>query len=151
MLPVEHLGLEDRPEGLDLAVGPGRVDLGPDVADLELGERALEAAEHRAHDGHERRAVVGHQRERHAAQLDRLARAASRIADRLLGRHRPDAQQVAAVSRRRGPRSGRSAHRPGRGTQVERTLEVDVPQLVGRAAARSAGPGMRDVLGRWVP
>ena len=33
VLAVEHLGLEGRPEGLDLAVRPGRVDLGPDVAD----------------------------------------------------------------------------------------------------------------------
>ncbi|MEJ7697755.1 MAG: hypothetical protein WKF78_14340 [Candidatus Limnocylindrales bacterium] len=33
LLTVEDLGLEGRPEGLDLAVRPGRVDLGPDVAD----------------------------------------------------------------------------------------------------------------------
>ena len=45
MLAVEDLGLERRPEGLDLAVRPGRVDLGPDVPDLEIGEAALEAAD----------------------------------------------------------------------------------------------------------
>ena len=32
LLAVEDLGLEDGPQGLDLAVGPGRVDLRPDVA-----------------------------------------------------------------------------------------------------------------------
>src|SRR6266540_4253406 len=30
LLAVEHLALQVRPEGLDLAVRPGRVDLGPD-------------------------------------------------------------------------------------------------------------------------
>ena len=31
VLAVQDLGLEDGPERLDLAVGPGRVDLGADV------------------------------------------------------------------------------------------------------------------------
>ena len=42
VLAVEHLGLEDGPEGLDLAIGPGRVDLGADVTDRQLGEGALD-------------------------------------------------------------------------------------------------------------
>jgi len=39
VLAVQDLGLEDGPERLDLAVGPGRVDLGADVTD-RLGRAA---------------------------------------------------------------------------------------------------------------
>lgn len=41
-LAVEQLRLEDPPEALDLAVRPGRVHLGPDVADTELREGLAE-------------------------------------------------------------------------------------------------------------
>jgi hypothetical protein len=42
LVTLEDLGLEGRPEGLYLAVRPGRVDLGPDVPDPQVGEAALE-------------------------------------------------------------------------------------------------------------
>ena len=66
-----------------------------------------------AHDGHEGRAVVAHQLERHAAQLDRLA---EEVEDRLrlLARQRPDAEQVAAVVVDQRRRSG-SCARPAWG------------------------------------
>jgi hypothetical protein len=67
MLAVEDLDLERRPEGLDLAVRSGRVDLRPDVPDLELGEGPLDATEHGPHDRHEGCSVVGHQLVRDAA------------------------------------------------------------------------------------
>ena len=86
------------PAGVAVSGGfrPGRVDLGPDVPDLELRERPLEAAEHGPHDGHERCAVVTHQGQWYTAQLDRLGQ---RLEHRhsLLGRQGADPEQVAAV------------------------------------------------------
>jgi len=95
-----------------LAVRPGCVDLRPDVADLELGQRALEAVEHRPH-----------------AQLDRLLEQAE-DPDRLLGRDGSDPGQESAVvvdqgGEVAGPRS------TARAEEIERALEIDVPQLVG--------------------
>ena len=107
-LAVEDRGLEGRPEGLDLAVRPGRVDLGPDVADLELGEGALEAAEHRPHDRDEGRAVVRHQRVGDAAQLDGLGESLE-DRDGLLRRDGMDPEQVAAEVVDEGARLPNSA------------------------------------------
>src|SRR5712691_2618002 len=39
---IQDLALQRRPERLDLAVGPGRVDLGLDVSDLKLAQRLAE-------------------------------------------------------------------------------------------------------------
>ena len=115
----------------------------------QLGERALEAAEHRAHDGHEGRPVVGHQRERDAAQLDRLAQDVE-------DRDAPPWSGTARMPSRKRLWSSTSATKwqvrmgPPRAVQVERALEVDVPQLVGARplVARTGDPA---VLGRWVP
>jgi hypothetical protein len=54
---VEDLALEGRPERLDLAVGPRRVDLGADVADLEVAQRLAEARRHPGHPVDEGRQV----------------------------------------------------------------------------------------------
>lgn len=120
LLAVEHLALERRPEGLDLAVGPGRVDLGPDVPDAELLERPLEAAEHRPGDRDERGAVVGHQVVGYPAQLDRLFEQAE-DPDRLLGGHGADPPQEAAVV-------------------VDEGDEVTGPRPAGRADEEERGP-----------
>jgi hypothetical protein len=136
VLAVEDLGLERRPEGLDLAVRPGRVDLGPDVPDLELGEAPLEATEHRAHHRHEGRPVVGHQLMGDAAQVDGL-REGFEDRERLPARDGPDAEEEAAEVVDEGDEvAGPSPS--GRRRQVEGALEVDVPELV-RARPLVAG------------
>src|SRR5690348_6780447 len=71
-LAVEDLGLEDVPEGFDLAVGPGRVDLGPEVLDMQLSEPLAEAGQDARHPAHKWHAVVAHQLERLAAELKAL-------------------------------------------------------------------------------
>ena len=133
-LTIEYLGLERLPEGLDLAVRSGCADRGPDVADGQFVEGALEAAEHGPDDGHEGRPVVGHQLERHAAQLDRLS---EQVQDRLglTGWHGADAEQVAGVI---VDQPGEvTAALPVGAAEVEGALEVDVPQLVRRRALKA--------------
>src|ERR1700694_1157837 len=44
-LAVQNLAAQGRPERFDLAVGPGRVDLGADVADLELAQGVAQGGE----------------------------------------------------------------------------------------------------------
>jgi hypothetical protein len=120
------------PERLDLAVRPGRVDLGPDVADRELGKAALEPAEHRAGDRDERRPVVGHELVRHPAQLDRLLEQGE-DPDRLLRRDGADPEEEPAVVVDEGDEVAGPCQ-AGRPDEVERALEIDVPELVGGGA-----------------
>ena len=42
-LTIEHLLLQDAPESLDLAVGPGRADLGSQMLDVEVAQALAEA------------------------------------------------------------------------------------------------------------
>jgi len=122
------------------------VSICPDVTDGHLVEAALEAAKHAAHDGHERGAVVGHQLERHAAQLDRLVQ---QLEDRqrLASRHGADAEQVAGVIVDQAGEVAAAA--AGGAAEVEWPLEVDVPQLVGRRAliARTGLAGEAGAMG----
>ena len=91
----------------------------------------------------EGRAVVGHQRERHPAGLDRLGEEA-RQALGLQARQSPDADQEATeiVDQSEEVSPLRAAARP---LEVEGALEIDVPELVHGLAlvarTRCAPPG----------
>src|SRR2546425_6026653 len=138
-LAVEHLLLQEAPEALDLAVRPGRIDLGLDVADAQLLKRPAKAGEHARHPVHEQRAVVAHHVERLAAQLDAVAQPGE---DRLTA--------GAGLDLETEHEAGVVVDEPDEpGLEValrseldeEGTLDVDVPQRVG-ARALVAGSGL---------
>src|SRR6266542_4092662 len=114
------------------------VDLGPDVADLQVGEGALEAAEHRPNDRHERSPVVGH----HSCSTPHNSIASAsrpRTQTASFVGTRADAEQEAAVVVDEGDEMARPGA-AGRADQVERALQVDVPELVdGRPLVEWAG------------
>src|SRR2546425_2228622 len=71
-LAVEHFLLENAPESLDLAVAPGRADLGSQMLDVEVAQALAEAGEHSRHPDHEGEAVVAHQLEWLTAEFEPL-------------------------------------------------------------------------------
>src|SRR6266511_2659751 len=137
-LAVEDLGLEDAPEALDLAVGPGRVHLGTDVADVQLLQAFAEAREHAGDPVHERRAVVGHELERDAAEVNALAQPGK---DRAKDRIAVDAQtkHEARVVVDESDDPGLEASPRGE-LDEEGALDVDVPELVWPAALVARPP-----------
>src|SRR5713101_4604765 len=148
---IEDLALERRPERLDLAIGPGRVHLGLDLADLQFAQRLAEAVEHAGHPVHELGAAVAHQVQRPTAQLDAVAQPHQDRGDLASGRN-AQAQDVAGVV-------VDQAVDPGLEVTLaleldeERTFDVDVPEridavaLVARATlARSGRPARAEVI-----
>src|SRR6266542_4282314 len=137
-LAVEDLGLEDAPEALDLAVRPGRVHLGTDVANVQLLQALAEAREHAGDPVHERRAVVGHELERDAAEVNALAQPGQ---DRAKDRIAVDAQtkHEARVVVDQADDPGLEASPRGE-LDEEGALDVDVPELVGPAALVARPP-----------
>src|SRR6266851_2408485 len=138
-LAVEDLALERGPKGLDLPVRPRRVDLGADVADLELAQRPAEAREHSRHPVHERRTVVAHEVERPTAQLEAVAQPDQDRRELLRGRDAQAEDEARVVVDQ--------ADDPGLEVAAaleldeEWTLDVDVPERV-RAAALVAGTAL---------
>jgi hypothetical protein len=61
-LAIENLLLQHSPEGFDLAVGPGRADLGTQVLDTEVSQALTEQGEHTRHPDHEGLAKAANQR-----------------------------------------------------------------------------------------
>src|SRR5712691_949184 len=137
-LAIEHLTLERRPERLDLAVGPGGVDLGADVAHRKLAQGLAEAREHTRHPADERRPVVAHEVKRLAAQLDAVAQP---LEDRRSGLGRGDAQpeHVAGVVIDQADDPGLEVAL-SRELDEEGSFDVDVPERVGASSlvARTA-------------
>src|SRR6202048_5501953 len=139
-LAVEHLLLEDAPESLDLAVGPGRADLGSQMLDVEVAQALAEAGEHARHPDHEGEAVVAHQLDWVTAQLEAIVEP-SQDGGRLgLGQDsEPDHEAGMVVDQ---------AHDPGLDVALaaevdeERPLDVDVPNLIGPSPL-VAGPRPR--------
>src|ERR1700730_627854 len=139
-LAVEHLLLEDAPESLDLAVGPGRADLGSQMLDVEVPQALAEAGEHSRHPDHEGEAVVAHQLDWVTAQLEALVEP-SQDGRRLgLGQDsEPDHEAGMVVDQ---------AHDPcldvalAAEVDEERALDVNVPELIG-SSPLVAGPRPR--------
>src|SRR3984893_830896 len=139
--PIQDFGLQDVPEGFDLAVRPRRGDLGAEMPDVEFGQALAEAGEETGHPAHEGFAVVAHQLQRLPAELEALVQPAHD--GHGLG-FREDAQSH--------QKSGVVVNEPDdpgldvvATTEIdeEGALDVDVPELVGTAAlvTRSRGPG----------
>src|ERR1019366_4786443 len=128
----ENLGLEDKPEGLDLAVGPGRVDLGAQVVDVQLLQPPAKAREHVGHPGDKGLAVVAHQLQGLAAELEAVLEPAQ---DRRRVEIRVDAQADyetrVVVDDANDP--GLDVAACGQPNE-ERPLDVDVPELVRTSA-----------------
>src|SRR5712692_5722446 len=142
-LTVEDLALERRPERLDLAVGPGRVDLGLDLADLKLAQGLAEAVEQPGHPVDELAAVVGHQLEWLAAQLDAVAQPLQDRRDLVPGGD-AQAEHVAGVVVDQAEDPGPQIALLGE-LDEERAFDVDVPERVraGTLIARAALAGQR--------
>src|SRR5256714_4595229 len=139
-LAVEHFLLEDTPESLDLAVGPGRADLGSQMLDVELPQALAEAGEHARHPDHEGEAVVAHQLERLTAQLEALVEPSQDRRRLGLGQDaQPDHEAGMVVDQ---------AHDPGLDVVLaaevdeEGALDIDVPELIG-SSPLVAGPWSR--------
>src|SRR5712692_288665 len=135
---VEDLAIEGGPEGLELAVGPGRVDLRLDLADLQLAQRLAEAVEHPGHPVHELAAVVAHEVQRTATQLDAVAQPHQDRRD-LAGRRDAQPQDVAGVVVDQAEDPGLEIAVPLQ-LNEERAFDVDVPERIGTGAliARAA-------------
>src|SRR5213594_2439178 len=137
-LAVEHLAFERRPERLDLAVRPRRVDLGADLADLELAQCLAEAVEQPGHPVRELDAVVGHEVDRPAAQLDAAAQPRKDRRDLPAGGHM-QSEHVAGVvvDQAVDPRLQVAVALE---LNEERAFDVDVPKRVhaGALVARTA-------------
>src|SRR6266508_2817767 len=137
-LAVEDLRLEDAPEALDLAVRPGRVHLGADVADVQLLQSPAEARKHAGDPVHERRAVVAHELERYAAQINSLAQPGQdRSEDRIAVDAQTEHEARVVIDQADDP--GLQASPRGE-LDEEGPLDVDVPELVGPAALVARSP-----------
>jgi len=130
-LAVEQLGLEDAPEALDLAVRPGRVDLGADVPDMELGKGPPEERQDARHPGREGAAVVAHDLVRQPAQLEAVAQPGQDGDGLRPGQDAQADEEAAVVVDEPDDPDLRVA--PLRPLQPEGALDVDVPELVGPA------------------
>src|SRR2546428_33841 len=137
-LAIENLALERRPERLDLAIGPRRVHLGLDLADLQLAQRLAEAGEHAGYPVHELDAVVAHQVERPAAELDAVAQPDQDARDLAAGRD-AQSEHVARVVVDQAEDPGLEVALAPQ-LDEERPLDVDVPKRVraGALIARTA-------------
>src|SRR5439155_24452959 len=137
---VEHFLLENAPEGLDLAVGPGRADLGSQMLNVKVAQALAEAGEHARHPDHEGEAVVAHQLDWVTAELEALLEP-SQDGRRLgLGQDSQADHEAGMVVDQ--------AHDPGLDVALaaqvdeERTFDVNVPELIG-SGPLVAGPGPR--------
>src|SRR5438093_4070931 len=147
---VQDLALERRPEGFDLPVRPGRVDLGADLPDLQLAQRFAKTVEYPRHPVHELGTVVGHEIQRVAAELDAVAQPDQDWGD-LLARGDAQAEHVAGVVVDQAIAPGLEVAATLE-LDKEGTLDGDVPEridagaLVARTAlARARGPARTQV------
>src|SRR5712691_766291 len=130
-LAVEHLGLEDVPEGFDLAVGPRRADLRAQMPNAQIAKPLAKEGEDPRHPEDKGLAVVAHQLQRTTAELEAFVQP---LQDGL--------GFVLAQDSQADDESGMvvdQPHDPGldvvAAPQVdeERAFDVDVPELVGPA------------------
>src|SRR5713101_2144552 len=138
-LAVEDLVLERGPEGLNLPIGPGRIDLGADMPDLQLAQGLAEAREHAGHPGDEGRAVIAHEIQRQAAQLDAIAQPhEDRSALLVGGDAQADDEAGVVIDQADDPGLEEATARVE--LDEERPLDIDVPERVraGALIARAA-------------
>src|SRR5260370_14164666 len=136
-LAVEDFRLEDVPKSLDLAIGPRRGDLGPQVLNVELPQSLAKEREHARHPDHEWLTVVAHELKRLAAEFKTFVQPAQDGPGLGLGQDAQANHKPPLVI----------PHPPHPGLEVaatemdeERTLDIDVPELV-RLATFVPRPG----------
>src|SRR6266851_1745652 len=127
-LAIKHLALERRPERLDLPVGPGRVDLRLDLADLKLAQGLPKPTQHPGHPVHELGPVVAHEIERPTAQLDAVAQPDEDRGD-LPAAGDPQPENVAGVVIDQAIDPGLEVPVLGQ-LDEERAFDVDVPERI---------------------
>src|SRR6266849_6680567 len=71
-MAIEDLGLEHGPKRLDLAIGPGRTDLSPQVINVELRKPLAKTSQDVGQPGDKWQPVVTHQLKGLAAELEAL-------------------------------------------------------------------------------
>src|SRR6267143_1545265 len=128
MLTVENFRLEDLPERLDLAVGPGRADLGPEVLDVQVSKALAEHGQDTGHPDHERAAVVAHQLEGLTAELEALVEPGDDRGSFVLGqnaKHNHESRVV--VDQANDPGFDVTAMHE---TDEKRPFDIDVPEFV---------------------
>lgn len=127
-LSVENLGLEDVPEGLDFAVGPGRRDLRSQVPDMKLLEAFAETREQARQPTDERLAVVAHELQGLATEFETLIHPEHDGGGLRLGQDaEADDKPRVVVDQTRDP--GLDVGAPE--VDEEGALQIDVPKLVG--------------------
>src|SRR6266545_641787 len=137
-LAVENLSLEDVPESLDLAIGPGRADLGSQVPDAELLEALAEPRKQAGQPANERLAVVAHELQGLATEFETLIHPEHDGSCLLLGQDaKADNESGVVVDQAGDPGLDVSAAE----VDEEGPFEIDVPELVGTAPL-IARPGL---------
>src|SRR5216684_3258878 len=137
---IQNLGLKDGPEGLDLAVGPRRADLCAQVPDVQVSQPLSEQRQHARHPDHERQSVVAHQLQWLTAELEAFIQPFQDGRRLGLGQDAKanyEARMVIDQSNDPG------LHVATAEVNEERSLDVDVPELIGLTplVARSWWPG----------
>src|SRR5260370_4140632 len=152
---VAHVLLEDRPEGLDLAVRPRRADLSPQVLDVEVAQTLAEVGEYAWHPDHEGQAVIAHQLKRLAAKLEAFVQPGQDGFRPRLGQYpEPDHKSRVVVDHTDQPGLDVAAALE---VDEEGTFDIDMPELVGlspfitatwsrRHAAAGAAPGAQHAV-----
>src|SRR6266545_1628660 len=141
-LAVEDLGLEDVPEGLDLAVGPGRRDLRSQMPDMKLLKAFAETREQARQPADEWLAVVAHELQGLAAEFEAFIHPEHDGSRLFLGQDaQADDKSRVVVDQTRDPGLDVSAAE----IDEEGAFQIDVPQLVGSAPliARARRPRHR--------
>src|SRR5712691_9451425 len=154
-VPVENLALKDLPEGLDLAVGPGRRDLCAKVPDIQIAQSLPEAGEHARHPDHKGVAVVAHELQRLPAKLETVLEPPNDGRGLRVGVDlQPDEEAGVIVNQAEEPSLEVTAAGE---TDEERTHEVDVPEFVGLAPfvpwpwrRRNAAPAATEALEEFI-
>src|SRR5437588_4552816 len=127
-LAVEHLSLEDVPEGLNLAVGPGRRDLCSQVADMELLKALAETREQAREPTNKGLAVVAHELQGPATEFETLIHPEHDGYRLRLGQDaQADDKPRVVVDQARDPGFDVSPAK----VDEERAFQVVVPKLVG--------------------